>query len=107
MRVRVRCPMTSTQTATSLLPPALATTGKADPVSTLSVAPCTTTLVNVVPPSVERANFTPPVGAAHPPPAGGRVVDDADPVIGADRRRRAGLGDEVARWADAAGLVED
>src|SRR3954468_10421962 len=60
-------PSSSSHTAASLLPPALATTGNALFVVP-DVAGPTSTLVNVRPPLVERANFTPPVDVAYTKP---------------------------------------
>ena len=63
MRTVLELPLISSQTAASLLPPALATTGNAWVVSAL-LAGETLTLVNVRPPLLEPANFTPPVEVA-------------------------------------------
>ena len=60
---RLRPPSTSSHTAARRLPPAFATTGKLVDVSAELAGP-TTVLANVVPPLVERANFTPPVDVA-------------------------------------------
>src|SRR5437762_11894051 len=59
---------TSCHTATRWLPPALATTGNARPVSWPESLARTGTLVNVSPPLVEKPKFTPPVDVEYTKP---------------------------------------